>query len=266
MMNRIEQKSSWLKKNRKKACIAYITAGFPNLKTTKTAVKILEENGVDIIELGMPFSDPIADGPTIQYASGVALKNGMNMHVFFDLVGELRKTTQIPLVIMSYYNPIFKFGVKRFALEAAKSGLDGVIVPDLPPEEAVELNDQLRARGISEIFLVSPVTAAERVKKIVSAASGFVYYVSLTGVTGARNVVPSGVIGQVQAIKRLTTLPVYVGFGVSTAGQAKSIVKTADGIIVGSAIIKLIERYHSSRLFAKKLGAYINSLSRVMPY
>jgi len=265
-MNRIEQKNSLLKKTRKKAFVAYITAGFPDLKTTKTAVKVLEENGVDIIELGMPFSDPIADGPTIQYASEVALKNGMNMHVFLELVTELRKSTQIPLVIMSYYNPILKFGIKRFAVEAAKSGLDGVIVPDLPPEEAVELNAQLKARGISEIYLVSPVTSAERVKKIVRSTSGFVYYVSLTGVTGARSVVPAGVIEYVQAIKRLTSLPVYVGFGVSNAGQAKSIVKTADGIVVGSAIIKLIEQYHSNRLFAKKLGVYINSLSRVMRY
>ncbi len=262
-MNRIKQKINLLEKKNKKALIVYITAGFPDLKTTEKLVMMLEKNGVDFIELGMPFSDPIADGPTIQQSSCTALEKGMNMRKFFSLVAKLRKKTQVPLIMMSYYNPIFKYGLKRFAQAAKKCALDGVIVPDLPPEEANDLKRQLKPPRVSLVYLISPVTKKRRIRKIAGLSSTFLYYVSLTGVTGARHKLPSDLIKNVRRIKQSTSIPVYVGFGISTPAQVKNIVQVADGVIIGSAIIKIFQKDYAQKKAFKKIADFITSLNRV---
>jgi tryptophan synthase, alpha subunit len=232
------------------------------LDTTEKLVKVLEKNGADCIELGMPFSDPIADGPTIQRASLCALKRGITVKKFLDLVTRLRKKTAVPLVMMTYYNPIYHYGLEKFAHQAKASGLDGVIVPDLPPEEARELHRNLSQRGLSQIFLVSPVTRITRIRKIVRMSSGFVYYVSLTGVTGARAALPHQIATQLRTIKQCTALPVCVGFGVSTPEQVKQLSAVADGVIVGSAIITHIEKHRNDRALYDKIGTYIGAMNK----
>ncbi len=265
-MNRIDQKNIELKKQKRKAFIAFITAGFPSIIKTEKLVDSLVENGADFIELGMPFSDPVADGTTVQASSVAALKAGMTMKKFMALVKKLRKKTQVPLIIMSYYNPIFKYGIKKFALDAGACGLDGVIVPDLPPEEAIELNKALKRAGVCQIFLISPVTEPARVKKIAKASAGFIYYVPLTGVTGARTSMPKNISKAVISIKQVTKTPVFVGFGISTPDQVKQVTKMSDGAIVGSGIIKVIQKYsknsQSNEMF-KKVGQYVRSLSKM---
>jgi len=262
-MNRIEQKNQELSQKKRKAFIAYITAGFPSAAVTEKLVYTLEKNGVDFIELGMPFSDPVADGPTIQAASCAALVDGMNMKKFLLLVKTLRKKTEIPLIIMSYYNPIFKYGIKKFAIDAKLAGLDGVIVPDLPPEEALELNKELKVQGLSQIFIISPVTEPARMKKIANFSSGFIYYVSLTGVTGARVNLPKNISQAVKAIKKYSKTSVFVGFGISTPDQVKQVIKISDGAIVGSGIIKIIANYGENEQMLEKVGQYIRSLSKM---
>jgi len=261
-MNRILKRNIRLKQSGKKAFVAYITAGFPNIKVTEQLVSTLEKSGVDFIELGMPFSDPIADGPTIQYASAWALKKGMNLVKYLKLIRRLRKKTQLPLIMMTYYNPIFKFGLKRFAQAAANSGIDGVIVPDLPPEEAVDLKRNLQAKKISLIFLLAPTSDIKRIKKIVRLSSGFIYYVSLTGVTGTRGKLPSDLIKKVRLIKQHSRIPIYVGFGISSPKQVKYISQFADGVIIGSAIIKIIQTKYGKKGFLRNIERFIVNLNR----
>jgi tryptophan synthase alpha chain len=241
-MNRIDRKFKALKAAKKKAFIAYICAGYPDLPTTEKLVIELDKTGVDIVELGMPFSDPLADGPTIQRASQRALKNKVDITKIFCLVKKLRKKTGIPIVLMGYYNPIYNYGVLDFIKRAKQAGVDGVIVPDLIPEEADEFISVSRKYDLNTIFLVAPTSSAERLKLIISKSTGFIYYVSLTGVTGARQVIAEGVKGHVQRIKRDSSKPVCVGFGVSTPSQVKALSAYSDGVIVGSAIIKVLEK------------------------
>ena len=261
-MNRIEKKFARLKSLNKKVLIAFITAGYPDLEISEKIACVLEKNGVDVIELGMPFSDPIADGPTIQKSSYVSLKNGMNLKKFFGLVKNLRKKISTPLVMMSYYNPILKYGLENFARQAAYVGLDGVIVPDLPPEEACDFRRCLKINGISLIFLISPLTEEKRIKKIAKLSSGFIYYVSLTGVTGARSILPDDLLRNVRKIKQLTAKPVCVGFGISQPEQVKAVLQSADGVIVGSAIIKIIEQNKKNKQLLSKVGSFISGLSK----
>lgn len=261
-MNRLAKLNQSLKTSKKKSLVAYITAGYPNIKTIQDLVLELEASGVDIIELGMPFSDPIADGTTIQKSSFLSLANGMTMKAFFDSVAKIRKKTEVPLVIMTYYNLIFKYGLKQFAQKAKVSGLDGVIVPDLPLEESADLQKALNLENINLIFLVSPLTDEKRLKKIISVASGFIYYVSLTGVTGARKALAGDIKSKVKIIKKMSKLPVYVGFGISTPAQAKEISKIADGVIVGSAIIKKIEANYGKKDFLPQIAQLISSLRK----
>ncbi len=239
-MNRIDKKFRELRLRKKKAFIAYITAGDPDLQATARIVPALEKAGVDIIELGIPFSDPIADGPTIQAASQRALEKKVTMKKIFAMVSALRKHTQIPLVFMTYYNPVLRFGLDAFMKKACICGVDGVIVPDLPCEEAAGLIRAGRSRGIATIFLVAPTSTRQRTARIARDSKGFIYYVSLTGVTGARRALPEDVVSKIRAIKSLTDKPVAVGFGVSDAAQARRLASVADGVIVGSAIVKII--------------------------
>ena len=258
-MNRIDKKFSALKKKKAKAFIAYVTAGDPSLPMTGKIVLELERSGADIIELGIPFSDPLADGPTIQAASHRALAKGVTLRKVFRTVGSLRKNTDIPIVFMTYYNPVLRYGILNFVKGCKASGVDGVIIPDLPYEEAKDLIAASRKARIATIFLAAPTSTKTRIKNIVKNSTGFIYYVSLTGVTGARRELPAEITSNVRAIKSITKKPVAVGFGISTRSQAKEVARRADGVIVGSAIVKIIGMYRNNN---KVLLAKVSKLSK----
>ena len=260
-MNRIDKKFQELKLKNKKAFIAFITAGDPNLKTTQELVLAFEKSGADIVELGVPFSDPLADGPTIQAASQRSLANGTTLQKIFTLVKDIRKKSSIPIALMMYYNPIFHYGEKKFIDTAKACGVDGVIVPDLPPEEASQLMALARAQDISTVFFLSPTTTKERMKRVISASSGFIYYVSLTGVTGARREIPASFVRQVKQAKAMTNKSICVGFGISTPEQVKAISKISDGVIVGSAIVSEIFKNKGNKNLVKNVSRFVKKLT-----
>ncbi|MFA5336516.1 MAG: tryptophan synthase subunit alpha [Candidatus Omnitrophota bacterium] len=260
-MNRIDKKFAELKKLGRKALVAFFTAGDYGLQNTKKLVIEFEARGVDIIELGIPFSDPVADGPTIQISSERALKRGTKLKDVISAVGELRNKTEIPIVLMGYYNPILKYGISKFISDCAKNGVDGAIIPDLPPEESGELVSAARAKGFATIFLLSPTSTAKRIKLISKYSRGFIYYVSLTGITGARSSLPRELASRVRLIKRHSKLPVCVGFGVSNPAQVRQICYAADGAIVGSAIVKEIEKNSAKKRFIGNVGDYVQKLT-----
>lgn len=264
-MNRIEEKFKKLKRQKKKAFIAYITAGDPDLEATKRIVPVLEEAGVDIVELGIPFSDPLADGPVIQAASHRALEKKVTLKKIFAMAGVLRKTTNVPIAFMTYYNPVLRYGVQKFIKSCKRNGVDGVIVPDLPFEEAGDLIKYARPEGIATVFLVAPTSTKKRIREITKNSTGFIYYVSLTGVTGARKNLPLEVASNVRRIKSMTKKPVAVGFGISTPGQAKGIAKVADGAIVGSAIVRIIaDNVKDKKRLFSKISGFSKSLAKAI--
>jgi tryptophan synthase alpha chain len=260
MTNRITQKFKSLRERKQKAFIAYITAGDPDLGTTEKLVYALERSGVDIIELGVPFSDPMADGPTIQAASQRALKNNVNLHDILKLVSRIRQRSQIPMALMTYYNPVFHMGDEHFVAAAVRCGVDGVIIPDLPPEEAQALRKHAHRSGLSTVFFMSPTTTDGRLAKIVQASTGFIYYVSLTGVTGARVSLSNSIATDIKRAKCLTDKPVCVGFGISTADHVQEAGRQADGVIVGSAIIKEIEKKLGHKDLVEHVARYVQGL------
>lgn len=243
------------------ALIFFLTSGHPDRDATLTAIEALEAGGADLIELGIPFSDPIADGPTIQKSSQVALEHGMSVVGVLDLVRAIRKRSQIPLVLFSGYNPIFRYGDARFVADAAAAGADGVIIPDLPPEEAADIEEACRAHGLRTVFLAAPTTTPDRLNLIASHSSGFMYYVSLRGVTGARADLPADLRDNVERIRRSVRLPLAVGFGISEPAHARQVAAIADGVVVGSALVRLIEESASSPEFAERVRAYARSLA-----
>lgn len=259
-MNRIDQKFKQLRAEGKKAFIAYITAGDPNLDITEQLVFALERAGVDIIELGVPFSDPMADGPVIQAASQRALKNNVSLKDILALVKRVRQTSQIPIALMTYYNPVFYMGDEAFVGQAKVCGVDGVIIPDLPPEAADILRKASLKRDFSTIFFMAPTTTDERLKIITAASTGFLYYVSLTGVTGARVELSTAIAKDIKRVKELTNKPVCVGFGISTAEHVREVGKYADGVIVGSAIIKEMEKHLESKELVVRTGFFVHGL------
>ena len=264
-MNRKDKKFKELKKQKKKAFIAYITAGDPSLSMTRRIVLALEDSEVDIIELGIPFSDPLADGPTIQAASHRALLKGITLKKTFSSVGALRKATDVPIVFMTYYNPVLRYGIGNFVKSCKKTGVDGVIIPDLPFEEASELIKDSKKAGLATIFLVAPTSTRARIGNIVKNSTGFVYYVSLTGVTGTRSKLPAEVTSNVRSIKSLTKKPVAVGFGVSSSQQARDISKVADGVIVGSAIVKIIGKHQkNSEMLISEVSSFAKTLAKAI--
>ncbi|MFC1621713.1 tryptophan synthase subunit alpha, partial [Candidatus Omnitrophota bacterium] len=230
-MNRIDKKFKELKKNRKKAFVAFIMAGDPSLSATKKLIIELEKSGADIVELGVPFSDPLADGPTIQRASERALKSKATIDSVSNLVRDIRSQTQVPIAFLTYYNLIHHYGLERFTQKAKSCGVDGVIIPDLPPEESQELRRIAKKKNFSIIHLAAPTSSRQRLKKIADASTGFIYYVSLTGTTGARKELPKELSVSLKAIKRVTRKPVCVGFGISRPDQVKLVSKLADGVI-----------------------------------
>jgi tryptophan synthase alpha chain len=261
-MNRIQQKFQSLKTQKRKAFIAFITAGDPGLKTTEELVIALEEVGVDIIELGIPFSDPLADGPTIQASFFRALKKGTTVRKILETVKHIRLKTSIPIALMSSYNPILRFGEERFVNACVRAGVDGLIIPDLPPEEARVLRQAAKHHHIATIFFVAPTSTDKRIRANTKASSGFVYYVSLTGITGTQKAVAGLVVKQINHIKRFTIKPVCAGFGISSPQQVKDIGRAADGIIVGSAIVKNIHAHRGQRGLVSKVSSYVHSLRK----
>lgn len=239
----------------------YLTCGFPDLRITERLVLELERKGVHIIELGIPFSDPLADGPIIQAASDYALKKKVNLPAIFSLVKSLRKKTQIPLCLMGYYNPIFSYGQVRFVSEAVQAGADGIIIPDLPPEEDRWLVSLSKKQGLKTIFFLSPTSSIERLKYISKVSSGFIYYVSLTGVTGARENLSADLKQNILKIKKYTQKPLCVGFGISQAKHIAQVFKIADGAIVGSAVIKVIRDNLGKKDLVGKVGRFVEDLN-----
>lgn len=259
-MFRIQTKFNELAKRKEKALITYIMAGDPSLEDTETLIKELEKAGSDLIELGIPFSDPLADGPTIQKAANRALANNISLRDVISMVKKIRMGCSVPIVLMSYYNPIFKYGEKKFVTDAVKAGIDGIIIPDLPPEEASNLISCSREKGLDTIFLLAPTSDDDRIRTICRNSTGFIYYVSLTGVTGAREGVSKGIGGMVKKIKAYSEIPVAVGFGVSRPDQAREISSHADGVIVGSAIVKIIEENIGKKAMHKKVHDFVKDL------
>ncbi len=240
-MTRIDAKFAELNAAGKKAFVAYVMAGDPNYDTSLEIVQGLPEAGVDIIELGLPFTDPMADGPTIQLAGQRALDGGMTLQKTLDLAAEFRKTDDTtPIVLMGYYNPIYSRGVDKFLADAKSAGIDGLIVVDLPPEEDEELCIPAQAAGMNFIRLATPTTDDKRLPKVLQNTSGFVYYVSITGITGAAEAEAADVGPEVARIKAQTDLPIIVGFGIKTPERSEAIAKVADGAVVGSAIVSEI--------------------------
>ncbi len=263
-MNRIDQTFSRLKQDKRKAFIAYITAGDPDLKTTEQLALALEQSGVDILELGVPFSDPLADGPTIQAASQRALAAGTTLPKVLDLVKKIRRTSNMPLALMMYYNQIHSYGEQKFVKMVADCGVDGLIVPDLPPEEATDLIKYAKAHDVSTVFFMAPTTKPERMTKIARHSTGFIYYVSLTGVTGARQAIPSSVTRKIREAKKITDKPICIGFGISTPEQIRTMKKVADGVIVGSAIINQIVKHAGQSDLVPKVSKFVRTLSRAL--
>ena len=261
MTNRIQQTFADLQSKGEKALIPYIMAGDPSLEATESLVLTLAENGADLIELGVPFSDPIADGPVIQQAAERALLSGTTLKKIFSAVRSLRTKTQIPLIFMAYYNTIMAMGLEMFCVEAVAAGVDGVIVPDLPPEESDELyHAVLKAGGPVIIFLLAPTSTAQRRKDVSKQTHGFIYYVSLTGITGAQLTDLTQVKKNVQAIQKMSKKPVAVGFGISTPEQAHNVAQFADGIIIGSALVRHISEHHQDENFLSNLKTLTASL------
>ena len=240
-MGRIKEKFRELREKNKAALICYVTAGDPDMDLTERIIDRMEAGGVDMVEIGIPFSDPMADGPVIQAASERALAGSTSVSDVLSLVKRIRSRSDIPLILFGYYNPFFSYGAERFARDAREAGADGVLVVDLPPEEAGELGVHAEREGLDRIFLLAPTSTEERIGMVSRNASGFIYVVSVTGVTGARPDMDYDLEDLVGRIKRRSELPVGVGFGVSSARQAAAIASFSDAVIVGSALVRIIE-------------------------
>ncbi|MEG0614746.1 MAG: tryptophan synthase subunit alpha [Oscillospiraceae bacterium] len=260
-MNRIDLTFEKLKENHKKALITFVTAGDPSLEMTEKIVVEMAENGADIVEIGVPFSDPIAEGEVIQNASARSIKNGTTLVKIFESVKNIRQKTDIPLVFMMYLNTIFAFGTEKFFQLCKEFGIDGVIVPDMPFEESGEILPFAEKYGVISISLVTP-TSHQRVKMIAEAAKGFLYCVSSTGVTGARKNYSTNFEGLFEQIKKYSNVPCAVGFGISSPEQAKELSKFCDGIIVGSAIVNLIDQNRNSP--QKPVREFVSALKNAM--
>ena len=243
------------------ALIPYVTAGDPDLGRTRAIVRALARGGADVVEIGVPFSDPIADGPVNQRAAERALRKGVSLSSCLDLAHELRTDGSPPIVLFTYYNPIHCMGPERFAKTAAALGVDGVLVTDLPPEEAGDLRGPLAECGVDLIFLLSPTSSRARVDRVCREASGFVYFVSRTGVTGAREDLPVELAEQVRSARRASPLPIAVGFGISGPEQVKTIAAFADGVVVGSALVRIVEEKGASPGLEAAVEAFCRTLA-----
>jgi len=246
----------------RKALIAYVTIGYPSVEATLKVVPLLADSGCDIVELGIPFSDPLADGVTIQNASFHALKKGVTPGLCLEVARELRQKATIPLAFMTYFNPVFSYGLEKFCNGCASSGINGLIIPDLPPDEGSNLETIARNNSIDLIYLLSPSSNEKRVRIVAQRSQGFIYLVSVTGITGTRDSLPPDLGVFVSRVRKVTDQPLCVGFGISTAEQAKAVTRLADGVIVGSRIIQLMEfsdDFKALYSFVKELRKAIDS-------
>ncbi len=246
------------------ALVTYLMAGDPDLATAKAAALACADGGADLIEIGMPFSDPIADGPTIQRAAERALAGGTNIASALALAAHVRARSPVRLALMGYLNPVLSYGLARFFADAARAGVDAVILPDLPPEEAGDLRRAADAAGVRTVFLLAPTSTEARRRAAADAASGFLYFVSVTGVTGARRALPQDLAARVAEVRAASPVPVVVGFGVSTPAQAQEVARLADGVVVGSAIVARLAEKGSRAARAERVRRFVRSLKRAM--
>ncbi len=270
-MSRIKKTFTELRKSNKKALGIFLTAGDPDFETSLNIFEQLPKNGVDFIEIGMPFSDPMADGPVIQLSSQRALKSGMTLEKCLTLVREFRKkNNHTPIILMGYYNPIYKYGKEKFVQKSVNFGVDGLIVVDLPPEEDNELYNYAEQHNLSFIRLITPTTQKERLGKILKNASGFVYYVSITGITGTQIPNLDEVSIKLQKLKTFTDLPVVIGFGIRSPEQARSMAEISDGIVVGSAVVDTIKsslhNNKATKSTVKSCVEFITKISKKMKH
>jgi len=257
---KIKDKIKQLKKEGRKAFIAYIPFGFPKISYTKNIILALQESGADIIELGIPFSDPLADGPIIQRANFSALKAGANINKLFCMLDQIKNSIKVPIAIMTYYNPLFRFGLDKFFKRMRALDISGLIVVDLPVEESKLYINKAREFDIETIFFITPTTSMERSKKITKLAKGFIYYISITGITGPKEFLYQPLISHINKLRKITDLAICVGFGIHSRKQVKKLNTISDGVIVGSSIVEFIEKNYSQRNFLIKLENYIKSL------
>jgi tryptophan synthase alpha chain len=261
---RIARKFKELRARGEAALIPFVVAGDPDLERTAALVLEMEARGADIIELGIPFSDPMADGPANQRALARGLASGASLSAILGMAGELRKRTQIPIILFGYFNPFFRYGCDRLCADAAQAGVDGLLVVDMPPEESSELKNPAHAAGIDLIYLLAPTTPIERSRAIARSASGFLYYVSVTGVTGARAQVGADVEHHVRELSTVTDLPIGVGFGISTPEHARQVAAYADAVVVGSALSLLIEQHGQAGQLLPAVGGLVGAMKDAM--
>ena len=261
---RIKRKFRELRARGEAALIPFIVAGDPDLDTTRRLIAELEARGADLVEIGVPFSDPMADGPANQRALARGLGAGASLAAILSMVSELRTQTQIPLILYGYYNPIFHYGCERLCADAARAGIDALLVVDLPPEEAGELKRPARANGLDLIYLLAPTTPLERSRSIARSATGFLYYVSVTGVTGARTHLGADLAAHMHELRSVTDLPIGVGFGISTPAQAAEVATMADAVVVGSAISLLVEANAKSGNVLAAVGDLVGAMKAAM--
>lgn len=239
-----------------KALITYVTVGYPSMETTLEIVPAIASSGCDLVELGIPFSDPLADGTTIQNSSYHALKQGVTPELCLKVAGKLSTKVNIPLVFMTYYNPVLSYGLSAFCKDCAGAGVSGLIIPDLPPEEGTELESISLKHNLDLIYLLAPTSTSERIDMVAARSRGFIYLVSMTGVTGSRDRLPRGLESFVSKVRQRTSLPLCVGFGISNPTQARRVAKVADGVIVGSRLIQLLAEKDAS----SKVRTFVRSL------
>jgi len=261
---RIAAKFDQLRTRGEPALIPFIVAGDPNLGATRELVLELAARGADLIELGVPFSDPAADGPANQRALARGLTSGASLAAILATVSEIRRETAIPIVLFGYFNPIMRYGCERLSADAARAGIDGLLAIDLPPEEAEELARPARANGLDMIHLLAPTTPIERARRIARAGSGFLYYVAVTGVTGTRSAVAAGLEARIGALRAVTDLPIGVGFGISSPAQAAEVARYADAVVVGSAISLIIEREGAGPRLLEAVGDAVGAMKDAM--
>ncbi|MGH7953998.1 MAG: tryptophan synthase subunit alpha [Limisphaerales bacterium] len=260
-MNRIEERFAQLKHDGKKGFVVYIGAGDPNLEATRELALAFDEAGVDILELGVPFSDPLADGLVNQLAAQRGLESGATTPKVLGIVAAIRRESKIPIVLYIYFNLIHRIGMEKFVADAAKAGVDGLLVLDLPPEESDNYETLMRKNNLRHIYLVAPTTPEERMEFIVQRGSGFIYYVSREGVTGMQSQVASNLAAQIAKIRARTDLPIAVGFGVSNPEQAKLVAQNADAVVVGSAVVNQIAAHGKSKELVKRVSEFVKSLA-----
>jgi tryptophan synthase alpha chain len=263
-VSRLDATFAALRRRGERALVPYFTAGDPSLAATPDLVLAAARAGADVVELGVPFSDPLADGPVIQRATQRALAGGVTLPRVLECARRCRAAVEVPLVLLTYYNPVLALGLGRFCAGAAESGVDGVIVVDLPPEEARPLAAAAGASGLDLIHLVAPTSTPARMRRIARASSGFIYMVSVTGVTGARAALPPELRRNLQALRAITTRPVCVGFGIGTPEQARAIGRLADGVAVGSALVSLVERHAGSDRLLPEVGRFVGALKAAL--